>query len=61
MSDKEKKEEINVEELEELTPEELDSVSGGKTAMPAGALRNYRLLKVPDANIQEKLGKRRIR
>jgi hypothetical protein len=58
MADEEKKD-INIDELEELSPEELDAVAGGKTAMPASKLRNFRLLKMPDAGIQDRLSKLR--
>jgi len=41
-----------IDKIEELTEDELKSISGGKTAMPSGILQGYRLLKIKDQSFQ---------
>ena len=36
----------HLDQIEELTEDDLKAISGGKSAIPSGKLQNYRLLKI---------------
>jgi hypothetical protein len=38
----------DLKKVQDLTPDELKQISGGKSVMPSGVLAGYRILKVED-------------
>ena len=45
----------HLDQIEELSEEDLKSISGGKSVMPSGELQNYRLLKIRSSLVGDTL------
>ena len=45
----------HLDQIEEITEEDMKAITGGKSAMPAGKLQGYKLLKISDTALSQNI------